>query len=934
MASNDQELRIKVIVDSAGAVKSFQVLADEIDNANPQNNGADSGFSSFASTLITLNQGTQLVSSAFSSFASVATQLGETLSRGFEVDGLTRSFENLQTSIGVTANESLGGLREATKGMISDFELMQQANQAVLLGVDDGSGKFNELAAAAVSLGQATGRDAVSALSDLNTAIGRSSVLVADNLGIQVDAASAQRNLAASLGITVDALTEEQKSKAVSVEIANQAIVKARELAGVQEDAGSAYQALSATISNVTDQFSAAISSNENLGEAFRTLQEVISEIDFVALTDGLANLISQFVNAGSAALRFANNLSQNFSNVTMNGYVNQMALLGNGGEDAMRKILAGTRHLKPTRDNLDKVRVAFGELHQAMLKSSRAGESDFQRGFDVALKALLAFEGEVVFAEKQLKAFVEAGTGKGGGAATGGIPKLTKEFKELEKAIKDLANSEQVDELGSSFQAIYDFNVNSGGDVNSAFTKIVDALKKAGVEAGVLKDAINQVGKEAENTGDAIEFELGKNLFDAVELGLSGNFEGLGTKLAGIINDELDLGLSDELVGTIGGVFGNIANAFASSDEAGIGALIGAGLGAIIGSFFAGVGVAYGALIGSAIGGALGDASVNWFQSSNESTKAKKAADRYFAEVFTAERLRIIINGQITEAFDLAFRDLPDWFVADNVFNLDDLENLGDDVPSIQLEYLESLPAHVQQIFNAVGAAFDAFIQTTEPIPDIISQALAINLQGDLFNLKLAFDATGVSVEELGEALQQAALDGRISFLEAQGAINDIQILAEDGIPGAIGAVGEAFTKMKQAGVLGGRTTVAALQAIAAEAKEIGINDLPALKQALLDAGASEADVELLIGAMEKFGLSIDDVINANKEDLIPLLAELENQGFAFAESAAESVDELNRRLDEIPKNLETEWRVRVSTEATDSGAEQFLEEGGGRAL
>lgn len=123
--------------------------------------------------------------------------------------GIANAFNEM---FGEKAPKSLETLRKATKGTVSDIDLMRQANQALLLGIDPEA--LPEMFSGAFAAAQATGRPVADAISDITTGIGRQSRLILDNLGIIVKAEEANIKYAESIGKATNELTEEERKLA------------------------------------------------------------------------------------------------------------------------------------------------------------------------------------------------------------------------------------------------------------------------------------------------------------------------------------------------------------------------------------------------------------------------------------------------------------------------------------------------------------------------------------------------------------------------------------------------------------------------------------------------------------------------------------------------------------------------------------------------
>jgi len=121
---------------------------------------------------------------------------------------------------------SLEGAQAATRGLISESTLMAAASSATALKVTKTSDEFEKLAEASVKLGAKLGQPADQLLNNLVTALGRGSTELLDNAGIVLKTGEAQERYAASIGKSVEALSDEEKASAFKVE-AFKAIVAA-----------------------------------------------------------------------------------------------------------------------------------------------------------------------------------------------------------------------------------------------------------------------------------------------------------------------------------------------------------------------------------------------------------------------------------------------------------------------------------------------------------------------------------------------------------------------------------------------------------------------------------------------------------------------------------------------------------------------------------
>lgn len=184
---------------------------------------------------------TILKAQAFLDFAKVAVQavaavgkeLVDLAQRGSEVEGVQSTFDRLTTAIGSTKAEMLDTVRGATKGLISDFDLMAAGNKALLLGLPVTAKSLGTMGEAAVVLGRAMKQDAAKSFDDLITALGRGSPMILDNLGLSVKVGEANEAYARSLGKSADALSDAEKKQAFYNAAMAAAAAKVAEIGGI-----------------------------------------------------------------------------------------------------------------------------------------------------------------------------------------------------------------------------------------------------------------------------------------------------------------------------------------------------------------------------------------------------------------------------------------------------------------------------------------------------------------------------------------------------------------------------------------------------------------------------------------------------------------------------------------------------------------------------
>jgi len=165
------------------------------------------------------------------------------------VETVGLGFKNLTKEIG-GAGPVLSAMRTGTKGVVSDMELMRVANSSMLLGVGKSAEEFEVLTTLAKRLGQATGRDVLSAFEDLTLGIARQQPKILDNIGLVVKVEQSYRKYARSLGISVDMLDETDKRQAFLTATMEAARKASGRLAVDTDTMADAWGRLKATLAN------------------------------------------------------------------------------------------------------------------------------------------------------------------------------------------------------------------------------------------------------------------------------------------------------------------------------------------------------------------------------------------------------------------------------------------------------------------------------------------------------------------------------------------------------------------------------------------------------------------------------------------------------------------------------------------------------------
>jgi hypothetical protein len=199
-----------------------------------------------SNTFATLRSKLLLASFAIGGVVIALNRFFSLTSKVAQINTMEIGFLNLGRQFGFN-ERSLIKLNRAIDGTVSEFDLLQQANNALLLGIVDSDDEMAQLFDTAQRLAKAVGQDARFGIESLVTGLGRQSRLMLDNLGLIVKTEKAYKDYAKTLGIAVSLLTDEEKKRAFVIAGIEQARQKVEQLG--EEHLDSADIAKSATVS-------------------------------------------------------------------------------------------------------------------------------------------------------------------------------------------------------------------------------------------------------------------------------------------------------------------------------------------------------------------------------------------------------------------------------------------------------------------------------------------------------------------------------------------------------------------------------------------------------------------------------------------------------------------------------------------------------------
>ena len=187
--------------------EKFGVLIEGKETVSSAAKSAESGLGALSRAMFGTITMANLTADAIKAIGS---RLYEFIKGGTEaamtMEGMEAGFKRLADNSTLFLEE----LKKATAGTVSEFNLIQQANKAMLLGIDQN--KLPEMFKGAAIIAQASGEDVTYALEKITLGIGKQSQRLLDDLGIRIKAEEAYKKYAESINVTVQSLTEEQEA--------------------------------------------------------------------------------------------------------------------------------------------------------------------------------------------------------------------------------------------------------------------------------------------------------------------------------------------------------------------------------------------------------------------------------------------------------------------------------------------------------------------------------------------------------------------------------------------------------------------------------------------------------------------------------------------------------------------------------------------------
>lgn len=860
MARTDNNIDIIVRVDAKGAVSVLNSLGQEIKTVESASKSAEGGFSKFQARIVSLQSALSIGGTALRAVKAAAEGMANAIREGSAVDDITTSFKNLSTQAGVASDSLLKKFGDSLGNTIPKVEQMRLANELLVAGIDPT--KFELLGKAARALAETTGGSAAQGFEKLSDSILRGNTRALKSIGIIVDETRAVEEFAAKHGQAADSVTDFGRVLAIREATMSAFIANQSKLGEVTDDAGDRLDQLSASFADGTNRMKEMIAASPELNAFVDSFSEALRNVPWDTFASGINAAIGYFDKFTANVAEAINGLKFGLTPDDLSWIDTPILKAGYAIDKTIADIYSSLERQSTTYKEKVAADIASTfdpSIIENVLNPATQSFNNMSVQVDAVSKS----------ASKAGKELVGAFGRSGASSAAASIKKTADDTKRLEQEFNDFSNTIREMVMGSGPLAEFErliaeaFANSDGEELVKQIEEIARAAEKAGISLG------NMAAMARNATSGGAEYGPAGNQSDIDFQNTYAGMSPIGKGLQSILGTSTEGGLQDimqfELVGA------NIATSIANGIESGMNSQdwkalasnIGGQIGGALGAEFGLIGSAIGSILGSQLIGGLFDI---FGGKDSRGTAARKAVDKYFADLFEKNHITAVINGELQKIDDLNFGNGTKNFWVEGGPGWD---------------LFEGLDGAAQSAFSGIGAGWEQILQEmgydTEGMSGQMGAILANNLGGEISNLRVMMEAAGKTAEEMGEAILQAFLQGKMSALDMINAIN-----AANGAFAYSGeTIDKAWARIKEAGWSGGAALTDAIISIGYAAQALGIKTLPELANVMINTfGVAATQVQQFMAAMAAAGVnSLQQLMEASKITLATIAANMQSQ-------------------------------------------------------
>lgn len=243
------QVEAKITTGAKGASEALSKLGKASEDSGSAAKQGAQGFESFAGKLVAIQSGIGIAKEAIAGLK----QVWDFAKEGAENQRIAESFNRTAKQIGGSADDIIKKLDEAARGTVDDEELMQASTRALTLGVAKSGDDLVNVMKLARGAALQFGGDAGTAFENINQAIGNLAPRALKQYGIIVNLKDANDAYAKSLGISADALTEEQQRQALLNAVLAQGAKNFGDIGNAATTTGEKMKALETRFANIVD---------------------------------------------------------------------------------------------------------------------------------------------------------------------------------------------------------------------------------------------------------------------------------------------------------------------------------------------------------------------------------------------------------------------------------------------------------------------------------------------------------------------------------------------------------------------------------------------------------------------------------------------------------------------------------------------------------
>lgn len=775
-----------------------------------ETSGFEAGIGKANAALGGLGSAAKLATIGVAAAAAASTAFFSLINRGQAVEELSNAFNNLYGKTQLLANDGLGRLRSATNGLVSDTNLLTQANIAAQAGMSPEH--FNKLAAAADKLGDVVGKDTTQALEMLVAGMTKGNTRVLTGVGIFLKGVPAAKQYAEALR----QIEEKAKNAGESSLTASDAITQLTNSLGTGLDQVAQWiNKLPVLTSSFQGLTLVADKANAAMRGVFGT--ETASD-----LNDKIAGQNVLIANAERwqkkrAGFGFAPSLQADAEIAVAKKKIEELVAARDQIVGKANAAVAEPSNPKnpfnPFVGGAEKAKDKIKDVAEQLLKSLNEALSDakldaLKKRLDSAIE--LGNFGEATKLRDQIQLSIESG---------------------VREAYSALGNNSGVEELAKIQGNVFADETTAA--MSEANSKIADDMKDKMADA--LKESVDtfrdlfeslfsgdgDLGSLLKDFGLDLASTLAASIAKSFGVSLSGSDSpgnAIGTLLATLL-------VGSDVVEAAGTPAAGAPAAGAPSAEAtGAAAADAVGAAAASGNPYVAVAVIVAKIILpmiiKAFEGTFGG-------TTNKDTLARRGLRDSLKQYFGEDLLAPTVKGnqQITQ---VDYKNLPQFLNNNPIGN----QSVG-------------LASTFGQVLGGGGKLGD---DATAIFAQIIGQAG--NFNEALVNTLGIMDKLGMSAGELKDSQKELFLDGKIELGQFGVALQNLNLLAQENLVGT-GSVAEAWAIVTSA-TADNRTKLKALELAFKELSELGINDLKDIRAYMMEKfGPDAAAVFDTLGAL-----------------------------------------------------------------------------------